>query len=466
MNLNDTICALSTPPGMGAIATVRLSGSQSAAILEAIFKPFGKRHDPARAQGYQMLFGRIMQEQKILDEVMVALYRQPHSYTGEDVVEISCHGSLYIQEQLLRLLQKQGARLAEPGEFTLRAYWNGKIDLSQAEGVADLIASENEASHQVALQQMRGSFSQEIQDLREQLIHFAAMIELELDFGEEDVEFANREELEQLLDQIEAVIKRLLSSYHTGNVLKNGVPVAIVGAPNAGKSTLLNALLREDRAIVTAVAGTTRDAIEDVITLEGVAFRFIDTAGIRVTDDLVESLGIEKTYEKIALSRVVLYLYDAARAQEDPQLIEREIHTLQERSGKTPLFLVANKIDTLTPGAVQQPFADRHEHYYPISALRQTGLEELTRGLIDALDLQSWKNTSTTIVTNARHFHALEASLADIQQVQTGLHEGRSGDLLAFDLRQAIRHLGSIIGEIDMDQDVLGAIFGKFCIGK
>lgn len=465
MNLEDTICALSSPQGMGAIAVIRLSGPEALAILDRLFQPASARHSLGQAEAYRMLFGKIVDAGRSLDEVMVALYRAPHSYTGQDVVEINCHGSVFIQDQLIRLLLRHGARPAEAGEFTLRAYLAGKMDLSQAEAVADLIASENAASHQVALQQMRGGFSQEIRDLRAQLIHFTAMIELELDFGEEEVEFADRAQLTQLLEAIKAVLLRLLESYDTGNVIKNGVPVAIVGAPNAGKSTLLNALLKEERAIVTEVAGTTRDAIEGQIHLGGLSYRFIDTAGIRATEDLVESLGIQKTFEKIDQSAVVLYLFDASeeRFAQNASLIREEYERLKARCGEKPLLTVAHKSDLAQREQVQAALPDLDLLF--MSGLRGEGLEALTARLRALYDLQSLQSNQS-IVTNARHYEALRQSLEDIQQVEAALASGLSGELLSLDIRQALKHLGSIIGEVDLDRDILGAIFGKFCIGK
>ncbi len=463
MQLEDTICALSTPQGMGAIAVIRLSGPEAFSILEKTFDPFSERHALPSAAAYQNVYGRLKEGAQVLDEVMIAVYKNPHSYTGEDLAEISCHGSVYIQEQILKLLYKLGARPADPGEFTLRAFFNGKMDLSQAEAVADLIASENKAAHHMAMQQMRGGFSAEIRALREELINFASMIELELDFSEEDVEFANREELYDLLNRVKRVLTKLLESFDTGNVLKNGLPVAIVGAPNAGKSTLLNALLNEERAIVTEVAGTTRDAIEDELNLEGVKFRFIDTAGIQETDDLVESIGIKKTFEKIAESKVVLYLFNAQLYAENPALIKAEIQALQEKAEDKTLLVLANKIDLL---AEKEIFKDlESEDFLLLSALQKTGLEELKKRLLAQVNLGALYQNNV-IVSNARHAHALQESLQDIQRVEEGLNSEVSGDFLAMDIREAFKHLGSIIGEVDTDKDILGNIFGKFCIGK
>ncbi|PNW61739.1 UNVERIFIED_CONTAM: tRNA uridine-5-carboxymethylaminomethyl(34) synthesis GTPase MnmE [Euhalothece sp. KZN 001] len=464
MRMEDTICALSTPQGMGAIAVIRISGEKAIPVFEEIFAPFSARHHPAKAEGYRNLFGKIRDGGKTIDEVMASLFRAPRSYTGEDVVEISCHGSVFIQEQVIRLLLSKGIRMADPGEYTLRAYINGKMDLSQAEAVADLIASENEAAHQVAMQQMRGGFSEEIRELRSELINFASLIELEIDFGEEDVEFANRDELRQLIERIQKVIRRLLESFDTGNVIKNGVPVAIVGAPNAGKSTLLNALLNEERAIVTEVAGTTRDAIEDEINLGGVKFRFIDTAGIRETEDKVESLGIARTFEKIAQSRLVLYLFNAQTLQSDPQLIHSEIAPLKEKTEGKTLLVLPNKIDLLADPTELREIAGG-DRIIPISALQKTGIDDLIESLKEEVNLSAL-NSNQTVVTNARHYHALKESLEDILRVEEGMDQGISGDLLALDIREAFRHLGAIIGEVDIDQDILGNIFGKFCIGK
>lgn len=470
MRMDDTICALSTPQGMGAIAMIRISGSETFPILQKVFKPFSPRHNPENAVPYSLIFGKMMDGDTIVDEVMIGIFKGPNSYTGEDVAEISCHGSVYIQEQIIRLLLKNGCRIADPGEYTMRAFTAGKMDLSQAEAVADLIESESKASHQVAMQQMRGGFSNEIRDLRGELINFASLIELELDFGEEDVEFADRTQLSELLAKIKTVITRLLDSFDTGNVIKNGVPVAIVGAPNAGKSTLLNALLNEEKAIVTDIAGTTRDVIEDEMTLGGIKFRFIDTAGIRETEDLVESIGIKKTFEKIEQSRIVLYLFnaqpfDSAQGDADrQQLIRDEIAQLKEKTVGKTLIVLANKMDLINDTSLLQNLGEV-ENLIPISALNKSGLQELENRLTNEINLGAL-NSNQTIVTNARHHHALQQSLEDVIRVEEGMANHISGDFLAMDIREAFKHLGSIIGEVDTDRDILGNIFGKFCIGK
>ena len=463
--MEDTICALSTPQGMGAIAMIRVSGPETFNILKDIFQPFSKRHDIGSALAYQNLFGKLINDGHTVDEVMVSVYRGPNSYTGDDVAEIACHGSVYIQEQIIRLLLAKGIRLADPGEYTLRAFINGKMDLSQAEAVADLIASENKASHQVALQHMRGGFSEEIKGLREELIKFAALVELELDFSEEDVEFADRQQLNALVNRIKLVLLRLIESYDTGNVIKNGVSVAIVGAPNVGKSTLLNALLNEDRAIVSAVAGTTRDSIEDTIQLNGISFRFIDTAGIRETEDEVESIGIARTFQKIEQSELVLYLIDGSRAEfkSHQALIQAELQTLKEKCLDKKLLLVINKEDIADKDLIAEILGQ--EDYLFISAKEKQGLEALVKTLTELFNWQELA-ASQTIVTNARHLQALQQSLDDIYRVIDGLQQDLSGDLLAFEIREALQHLGSIIGEVDVDKDILGAIFSKFCIGK
>jgi len=466
MRMEDTICALSTAPGQGAIALIRVSGPQTKAVINKVFRPRSARHELEKARAYQNLVGYLLRDKEIIDEVVVAWYQGPQSYTGEDVAEIACHGSPYVTEQILRSLLAAGARLADPGEYTLRAYINGKMDLSQAEAVADLIAAENQAAHKVAMQQLRGGISAEIRQLREELINFVALIELELDFSEEDVEFADRAALESLLARIEEVLRHLLDSYSTGNAIKNGVPVAIVGAPNAGKSTLLNALLNEEKAIVTEVAGTTRDAIEDEITLDGIRYRFIDTAGIRETEDQVEKIGIQRTFEKIALSDVVLFLFDAyaARLPERQALLAEEIALLRQHTEGKTLLILGNKTDRLEAEGLA-PWQPPGEAVVWVSAQPKKGLEALREKLQEKY---RWQDLAAqqSIVTSARHVNALEQSLADIQKVKEGLAAGLSGDLLSLDIREALQHLGSIIGEVDVDKDILGAIFGKFCIGK
>lgn len=470
--MEDTICALSTPQGLGAIALIRVSGPDTFRIVNQVFHPF-KKGVTLEAEGYKAHFGMIKKNGQTIDEVVLTVFKNPNSYTGEDVIEISCHGSVYIQQEIIKLLLEKGARLAEPGEFTMRAFANGKMDLSQAEAVADLINSETEASHQVALQQMRGGFSNEIRSLREELINFASLIELELDFAEEDVEFADRTQLNELLSKIKKAVNRLVQSFETGNVIKNGVPVAIVGAPNAGKSTLLNALLNEERAIVSDVAGTTRDAIEDEISLNGIRYRFIDTAGIRETDDKVESIGIQRTFEKIEQSRVVLYLFDAvlpsgqkARLSNENWIgiIKGEIERLKEKFPNKMILLVANKMDAADEALIQSEFG-MYEHLIPLSALEKKGIDDLIDKLTQQVNT-GLLSSGQTIVTNLRHYDALNKAYADITRVEEGLASNLSGDLLALDIRQALQNLGTIVGEIDVDKDILGTIFGKFCIGK
>ena len=460
MQLDDTICALSTAPGMGAIAMLRVAGPQSFTIIDKIFQSGRLPEGLASARANQLYYGKIKHKKELIDEVMLGVYRAPHSYTGDDLLEISCHGSTYIQQKLLALLLEKGCRMADPGEFTFRAYFNGKMDLAQAEAVADLIASENKAAHHLAVQQMRGGFSEQIKKLRQELIDFASLIELELDFGEEDVEFAERDKLEALLREIRAMVLDLLDSYQTGNILKDGLAVAIVGAPNVGKSTLLNALLREEKAIVTEIAGTTRDAIEDEITIDGLTFRVIDTAGIRETADVVESIGIKKTFEKIDESHLTLYLFDAAKYPEREKLVQREIRDLTERKGAEQVLVVANKMDLAPAG-----FERFRDDLIGISARQKVGLEKLKEAMKAKVDFEALQG-NRVIVSNARHYHDLQQSLADIDRVQEGLAQGISGDFLAQDIREALRHLGNIIGEVDVDRDILGNIFGKFCIGK
>jgi len=459
MLLQDTIVALATPSGAGAIAVIRLSGPKAIAIASAVFVSVSGK-ELLKQKTHTIHLGHIKDDNRTLDEVLASIFKNPNSYTGEDVVEFSCHGSPYIQQEIIQLLLRKGARMAQAGEFTLRAFLHGKMDLSQAEAVADLIASDSEASHQLAIQQMRGGFSSEIAQLRQELLNFASLIELELDFAEEDVEFANRNEFEQLIQKIKEVLKRLIDSFAVGNVLKNGIPVAIVGEPNVGKSTLLNALLNEERAIVSDIAGTTRDTIEDEITLGGIGFRFIDTAGIRETQDTIEGLGIQKTFEKMEAAQVVVLLLDASEAIDKLTL---EVHKIKNKYPQKPLVIVANKIDTLSVES-KNNLQKALPELIPISAKQREGVEQLTTALLDFVNTGALRNNET-IVTNTRHYDALLKSLEEIQKVQEGLHAQLSGDLLAIDIRQALYHLGEITGEISNDE-LLGNIFANFCIGK
>ncbi len=395
--------------------------------------------------------------------MLITIFKNPNSYTGEDVVEISCHGSNYIQQEIIQLCLRKGCKMAQPGEFTLRAFLNGKMDLSQAEAVADLIASDSAASHQLAIQQMRGGFSSEIKKLREELLNFASLIELELDFAEEDVEFANRDEFQKLISKITVVLKRLIDSFATGNVLKNGIPVAIVGEPNVGKSTLLNALLNEERAIVSDIAGTTRDTIEDEITIGGIGFRFIDTAGIRETVDVIEGLGIRKTFEKIEAAQVVIYLFDAEKFQVSGTKFQLEIETIKNKYPLKNLVIVANKVDTLSDKEIKNLQAAIN-NLQILSAKTKLGVEALQNRLLDFVNTGALRNNQT-IVTNSRHYDSMLKALEEIVKVQEGIDSGLSGDLLAIDIRQALYYFGEITGEISNDE-LLGNIFANFCIGK
>ncbi|MFV0201502.1 tRNA uridine-5-carboxymethylaminomethyl(34) synthesis GTPase MnmE [Empedobacter falsenii] len=462
---NDTICALATANGMGAIAVIRISGPEAISKVAQIYQSkFNATKSLNEASSHTIHLGYVMDGDTIVDEALFSIFKNPHSYTGEDVVEISTHGSIYIQQKVLELLNKIGIRNANPGEYTFRAFWNGKMDLTQAEAVADLIASNSKASHEIAIKQMRGGFSNQIKDLREQMINFAALMELELDFSEEDVEFADRSQFYNLLNQLQSILKRLADSFAFGNVIKNGVPVAIVGAPNAGKSTLLNALLNEERAIVSDIEGTTRDTIEETIYIDGVGFRFIDTAGIREAGDSIERIGIEKTFEKIDHATIIIYLYDANITADNQ--IANQLDDLQRR-GKI-LFNVANKIDvnnneSSISDAIKQEFKD--VVHLEISAKDHYNIEALKENLIHQIKLKG-SNQDDTIVTNSRHLEALQNTLSQIGKIKQGMDMGLPGDLLAMDIREALTYLGHITGEIDVDQDILGTIFGKFCIGK
>ncbi len=404
MYQNDTIIALATPSGAGAIAIIRLSGPEAITKVDAFFKSIHAKKLTTQ-KTHTIHLGHIVEDSRILDEVLVSVFKNPKSYTGEDVVEVSCHGSSYIQQEIIQLFVRNGARIANPGEFTLRAFLNAKLDLSQAEAVADLIASDNKASHQIAMQQMRGGFSNEIKVLRDELLNFASLIELELDFSEEDVEFADRKQFEDLLERIIKVLKHLIDSFSTGNVIKNGIPISIIGAPNVGKSTLLNALLNEDKAIVSDIAGTTRDAIEDEITIEGIKFRFIDTAGIRSTDDTIESIGIKKTFEKITQSQVVLYLLDASKVTTDTiQIFNTDIRKIQEQYPDKQLIVVANKMDEADQELIETSFVYPHTLY--TSAKSGLGIDSLKSKLLEFVNTGALRNNDT-IITNSRHYDSL-----------------------------------------------------------
>lgn len=464
MIYNDTIVALATPAGVGAIAIIRLSGVKAIDIATSMFTSISGK--PLNQQNSHTIhLGHVMDGDRIIDQVLASIFKNPHSYTGEDVVEFSCHGSHYIQQEIIQYALRMGCRMATPGEFTLRAFLNGKMDLSQAEAVADLISSDSEASHQLAIQQMRGGFSNEIKNLRDELLNFASLIELELDFAEEDVEFADRTQFQTLISKITNVLKRLIDSFATGNVLKNGIPIAIVGEPNVGKSTLLNALLNEDRAIVSDIAGTTRDSIEDEISIGGVGFRFIDTAGIRETIDVIEGLGIQKTFEKIEQAQVVIFLVDCVKLlkTDSTSQIMVEIEKVKNKFPNKPVLILANKVDLILTQE-KETLGSSMENMLFISAKTGYGVEKLKTTLLDFVNTGALRNNET-IVTNTRHYDALLKALAEIQKVQEGIDSGLSGDLLAIDIRQALYHFGEITGEISNDE-LLGNIFANFCIGK
>lgn len=449
----DTIIALSTPPGSGAIGVIRLSGPNAISLTNSVFA--GKNLE--NQSSHTLHFGLIKDADVVIDEVVAGLFVAPKSYTKENVVEISCHGSNYIIQQIINLLIKKGARAAKPGEFTLRAFLNGAFDLSQAEAVADLIASNSKASHDVAMQQMRGGFANELKDLRVQLIHFASMIELELDFAEEDVEFANREQLLQLVLKINKVLQRLIASFELGNVLKNGVPVVIAGRPNVGKSTLLNALLNEERAIVSDIAGTTRDTIEDEININGVLFRFIDTAGIRDTADIIEAQGVERTLAKMKQAKLIIYMADPLQTLSE---IREQIADLDKTD--IPYVVFINKSDLLTD--IQKKELKTLENVQFISAKEKIGVEELKNSLLEKVNLHHI-NTNETLVTNIRHVEALKQTEAALQRVLANIDNPVTSDFLAMDIKQALHYLGEITGTVTTD-DLLENIFTKFCIGK
>jgi tRNA modification GTPase len=448
-NNNDTICALATGGGMSAIALIRLSGLESIKIANKIFSK-----NLQNKKSHTVHFGTILEDTKIIDEVVLTIFHKDHSFTGEETVEISCHGSTYIQNKILELLIIKGVRVAIPGEFTMRAFKNGKLDLSQAESVADLIESESTAAHETAIKHLRGGFSKKLKKLRAKLIDFASLIELELDFSEEDVEFANRNQLKDLVSEMHKEVSTLIESFKLGNVIKNGIPVAILGAPNVGKSTLLNSLLNEDKAIVSDIAGTTRDSIEDELIIKGYNFRFIDTAGIRKTEDIIETLGIEKTLLQANKSTIIIYLIDAT-LDINQQLID--IKKL-EKEDQRKVIKVINKID------LNSSIKNQLQDIVYISAKEKKGLEKLKNEILDFTNLNSLSNNNT-IITNQRHFDQLNKTLNELDIIVDGLSNDLSSELLSINIKQSLFHLGLITGEVSTD-DLLANIFGKFCIGK
>ena len=461
--MNETICAISTAPGTGGIAIVRVSGADALAICDRVFRPHEEGKRLASRKGYTLTYGTVVDDSgEMVDEVVAAVFRAPRSFTGEDTVEFTCHGSIYIQQTILRLLIAQGCRMAGPGEFTQRSFLNGKMDLSQAEAVADLIASTSAGQHRLAMNQMRGGFSQELKALREQLLHLTSLMELELDFADhEELEFADRKELEEIASRIERTISRLAQSFKAGNAIKNGIPVAIIGETNAGKSTLLNALLNEEKAIVSDIHGTTRDVIEDTVNIQGVLFRFIDTAGIRETRDTIEALGIERSFRAIERADIVLWLVDQTEADKQIAALSGKVLPLCE--GKQ-LILVLNKSDL---NASKPPIVNRQlsiNKVLSISAKHKEGIDQLQSLLVEAAHLPAL-SSSDVIVTNLRHYEALSRALEAIRRMQEGLSSGLSGDFISQDLRECIFHLSDIVGEVTTDM-VLQSIFTHFCIGK
>jgi len=453
----DTIVAVATPQGMGALGVIRLSGAASFSICEKVFR--GK--SLSQQASHTVHYGYIYENEELIDEVMVSLFKAPKSFTTEDVIEITCHGSTYIVQRVLQALLNQGARLADAGEFTMRAFLHGRIDLAQAEAVADLIASESAMQHSIALDQMRGGFSNQLKALREELINFAALIELELDFSEEDVEFANRNDLKILVEKIKLKVEELLSSFKLGNAIKNGIPVAIVGKPNAGKSTLLNTLLNDERAIVSEIAGTTRDTIEEILIIEGIQFRLIDTAGIRTTTDTIEAIGVAKALEKIGQASILIYLFDI----NDTTLEEVQTAVKSHTRADLRIILCPTKIDLYAPEAWEnwraalKPLADA---VIGISAKEAMNISLLKQEMFATV---SHINTQQAIVTNARHYESLLRANQSLDEILTSIDHQLTQELISLDLRTALSHLGSITGAVD-NEEVLGAIFGKFCIGK
>lgn len=466
---DHTFCAISSPRGNGAIAVIRVNGQDAFSILNEIFTPV-QTDKKSVFEHKKAVYGEIIENDKVIDEVMLLPYKAPHSYTGDDMSEIYCHGSVFIQQKILQLLVDEGVRVAEPGEFTMRAFQNGKMDLAQAEGVADLIASSSSAAHKLAMQQMRGGFSSEIKKLREKLLRFISLIELELDFSEEDVEFADRSELKKLLKEINRLIEKLLNSFELGNAIKNGFPVAIAGNTNVGKSTLLNRLLNEEKAIVTDIAGTTRDIIEDVINIQGIEFRFIDTAGIRETGDKIESIGIERTFDQIDKAKIVLLLVDA---NQEVDYILQTIKKVEKRieGENKKLLVLLNKVDQLESNEQLEKIEHSireilktDDEFLRVSAKTGQNTEKLVEQLLEAANYDQIQE-SDILVTNARHYEALKRAHESLERAREGLHSILPTDLLAMDVRDVLHYLGEITGQITTDE-ILGNIFEHFCIGK
>ena len=453
----ETIIALATPNGLGAISVIRISGLNAISVTEKLFKPKGNKK-LSNQKSHTVHLGHLMKNGHELDEVLVTLFKGPHSYTGENTIEISCHGSTFIQQEIIDLFIENGIRVANPGEFTLRAFINGKMDLNQAEAVADLIASENEGSHKLAMEQMKNGFSNDLKKLRAELLHFSSMIELELDFSQEDVEFAERSEFKKLTVKIQTELEKLIDSFKSGNVLKNGISVAIAGKPNAGKSSLLNTLLNEDKAIVSDIPGTTRDSIEDSLVIDGINFRFTDTAGLRETEDIIESKGIEKTKEKINNARILIYLFDS----NDTTFNEINSDMKSFKREDLSVLLVRNKVDLQN---TNQSLINQLEKFeiIEISANNIDSVSSLKKRLVNEINILN--PYTDTVISNSRHYEALMKALKAIKEVNIGLKSDISGDLLSVDIRKSIEHLAEITGEITND-DVLGNIFANFCIGK
>ena len=452
IKINDdfnSICAISTPPGIGGIALIRVSGPDSISIVDKIFSKSIKK-----SKGYQIFYGKIINQGKDIDEVILTIFRNPKSFTGEDTVEISCHGSIFIQQKILALLCENGAKIAQPGEFSKRAFLNRKLDLSQTEAIADLINSKSSAAHSLAIKQLKGGVSSELKILRNKLIDFASLIELELDFSEEDVEFADRKHLNELIQNLISHIDHLKQSFQYGNAIKNGVSTVITGRPNAGKSTLLNNILNENRAIVSSIAGTTRDSIEEIITINGIDFRFVDTAGIRKTEDEIENIGVQKTLEKINFSSLIIYIYDSSSTS----LKEVNDDLVKYVENKVPYLVIANKVDL-----VKNIEIIPNEHF-KTSLLDNSNTSEIKNLVYELFNKNNFKNENI-VISNMRHFEALELAYAELLKIQKGLSSKIPGDLIAMDIRQVLYHVGTITGDISSDE-LLGNIFANFCIGK